>query len=578
MADLPFIGGGIIQKDGEKILELRGFKLINKRPVKTTVHYRLAELETFLYNFLNREDILRAFDYNPFGDQPQKKSDTRILSYVQRIIEALVNRGSYRYMNGYLKLALSIVVNAAFESNMWEVNNNVVYIPSSSKRDVQVTSQSSISLPEDILRREISSRLTSPISSARLRLAAKSVRYTKYKYEDLIKLVPLQSLVVLSKLYDKEEDLEHKEYLFSLAMMAYSLIEKQRDKEDIKLGVDLSDDITIALYTNIINATGSIPISFSMHLTSNNPDVVNILVNAGAMSALTAPLGAFSFIESTSISDNFIPLIEKMIDTQEANDYKVRLYEDLKSGKFTMLYDCRLMVDAIKKGYIKFPLSSFENVTNSFFKSYDKCSQEDRTLLRKFIVPNPVTDFFLSGVKPTTKSVIDFLKENEDKSDFPINIYTCLWYGMKFSDKEMNYELLIKEGRLWENLEGVEWETPFDGTIRPNRDTIYYIKYLGDGKQLALIQSESIPARVAVIEWFENFFLEDLKAPVESLFIECIANANDRELQELASFLRTHVQMIGAVEELVVDETTEDLEMYTRYVVNIRSVVEAATR
>lgn len=45
MAETWRPGGTIIEHDGEKLMKIDGIRVVNKRPVKAVVYYRLSDLE-----------------------------------------------------------------------------------------------------------------------------------------------------------------------------------------------------------------------------------------------------------------------------------------------------------------------------------------------------------------------------------------------------------------------------------------------------------------------------------------------------------------------------------------------------
>lgn len=136
------------------------------------------------------------------------------------------------YRNCYLlglvhlnaKVPAFIIISSAFEFDFCIGYTKFLYIPPRFNKNIPVPSPCSITLPEDILHKEIFAKMYSLRFSAMRRMVAKSVQHRFYEYEHLITSIPEQSLITLSKLYSKEKDPEYKEHLFTLALKAYSMI------------------------------------------------------------------------------------------------------------------------------------------------------------------------------------------------------------------------------------------------------------------------------------------------------------------------------------------------------------------
>lgn len=585
MAETWRPGGTIIDRNGEKIMELRGVKIVDKKPVKAVVYYSLAELERFLTKFLG--DIFREDESKLPGVLPQsisfgsailfpsiggnvmvaKTDEERIRSFVDDVIEILKDRIRYRFSNIYLRIAATIIINSAFELNIWETDGETVFIPSSNRRGIQVNSETTITLPEDILRKEISSRLTSPQSLGRMRMAAKTVRYAKYKHEDLIKFVPEQAFAVLSRLYDEEKDPEQKGYLYTLAMRAYSMMIKYDTISDLPSNSDIITPI-IVRQLNVYYSMKDNP--FIVNLFDKNVEVADMLIKADVLSMDNYRYAwPDMFSRLTSIPDNFIQFVEEFLRKRLAmyphsEGVKIQLYEDLKKGKFSRFYDCRLMVDAIRKGYIKSPLGDVDEGLFFFIHTMSKCSQKDLDLIRKFITPNPIMDFFLQGIKPTSATILEILRERQTEW----GMYDLLSFGMEFSDENVDYNQIIDQSQAIAGDEN--WE-PTDFKIVEGRNKFLILKDLGNGRYLAIVKNQvGSNIYTGVIKRLANFFIDDSTISSGPLFVEYIANIDDTRLREIVDFY-TDLGLPNDEKEII-DDSITDLEMYKRYVINMKTI------
>lgn len=560
----------VVIKDGEKLLELRGIKMINKRPVKSTVYYRLAEIETLLYNFLakleSNEEVGRRVA-SPPSDSLRKRKDAALKKKVQDVIYFLKKqRGLFPIP--YMKTAALFVVSFAFEFNYGERSGNTVFIPSFRDEKRQVTSSVDISLPEDIVNREIISHMGTHQSLAKMRLASKTVSRRKYKYEHLINVVPKQAFVTLSKLYSQERDAVYKQYLFSLVMRSYSLLE-DKDRSFFSSMVDDTDILVTLLCINLTALGFSSIYSLLPHIAVKNVDVLEALFDAGLIGSEKVSLYAYSFSQSTSVSDKLIPFVEKIMKTKstEGSREMPSIVLDLKNRKFSRLYDCRLMVDAIKKGYINRPSTITGTEMVAFLESVDKCSPEDKELLRRYIDPNPITEFFLAGIKPSAEDLLYFLKEKS-----PLTLDLLLQYGMRLSGENVDYDQVISRYIEINNYQELE-----DFRILPERDFIDILKDLGDNKYLAIVETNAIDTSVMVIQKLGNFFYEYKPHLSDSYFVRYLADATDEQLLYLVKVF-WEVDYLSDMLEDRVDADIEDLEMYARYMRNIESIITAAAR
>lgn len=56
MAEKWELGGTIIEKDGETLVELNGIRIVDKKPVRAVVYHSVADLERFLYDFIKKRE------------------------------------------------------------------------------------------------------------------------------------------------------------------------------------------------------------------------------------------------------------------------------------------------------------------------------------------------------------------------------------------------------------------------------------------------------------------------------------------------------------------------------------------
>lgn len=558
----------VVIKDGEKLLELRGIKIINKIPIKSTVYYRLAEIETLLYNFLAKlesiEDAGRRV-VSPPSDSLRKRKDAALKKKVQDVINFLKNKRSL-YPIPHIKTAASFIISFAFDFNYGERVGDTIFVPSFHDEKRQSISSVGISLPEDIVNREIISHMNAHQSLAKMRLASKSASRRKYEYEHLINVVPKQAFVTLSKLYSEEKDLVYKQYLFSLIMRSYSLL---GDVDRIFFSSLIDDtDVLVTLLCINLAALGFSSISNLLpHINVKNVDVLEVLFNAGLIGPEKVSLYTYSFSDSTSVSDKLIPFVEKIMKTESTEGLREMpiLVLDLKNRKFSRFYDCRLMIDAVKKGYINEQSTITGGELLSFLELVDKCSPRDRELLRKYIHPNPVSDFFLAGIKPPVENLLHFLKGKD-----PISLDLCLKYGIRFSDKNVDYKQVISR---YNEILSVDHQESEDMRIIPESDFVDVLKNLGDDKYLAVVETRNITTSVITIQKLGDVFYEYKPYLTNSLFVKYVADATDEQLLYLVKLFQ-EVDYLSEVMDSIVDANITDLEMYARYMRNIKSVVQ----
>lgn len=586
-------GGSIIEKDGVTLLELHGVKMVNKRPVKAVVYYSVAELKRFLYSSLDRlweqeiQDNVKPESrlvYDTIRDDMRLdgKSETfsiymssgayrvnkgeHISLWVDRVIELLKDRNitSHKELN---KILLSSVISRAFGFNIWRRYNDTIYVPHSlPDYSVNVSQSSMITLPNDMISKEIASKIKSPVSFMKLNLAAKSVQGKKYEYEGLVELVPDQAFVLLCKLYEQEKDPYHKEHLFMLAIKAYSM----RTWSTIYHGdVANSTDIILHLFSFLLQTGSRYDTKFHLDMMfSQNIEALEIVLDRGLV-----PLKDFEIntllLGSKSIPDNFIPFIERLLN-MDANFRTPSLYNDLVRGSFSSLYNFKLMVDAIKKGYIKEPFSIERRSGYHLFLNNDllEGSQEDKELLMKYVYRNPFTDFFLAGIKPTVERIKAFARALQDDS---MIIPVCIQYGMQFSDENPNYrELLIVKDFL--NIQN--GHVVYDYAISRDQYNIFFLKDLGGGKHLVLLNPKTARPVIrfygpCVIRTLEDFFIKDPTISAAPLFIECLGNADENLFTRIFYFAKENR---GMIHRLAIDVSSDvtDLELYRRYLVKMK--------
>lgn len=267
----------------------------------------------------------------------------------------------------------------------------------------------------------------------------------------------------------------------------------------------------------------------------------------------------------TTIPDNCIDFIDKWLEKrnkelapQDISTHKIPLYDDLKSGRFSRLYKCEIMLEAIKKGYVKEPyMMKGDDGYREFILTLQKCSQEDRALLRKFIESNPLIDYFLSGIRPTVKSIFDLYSNPEA----PNNIIDYISLGLTFSDTDVNYRAMINQ-----LVEIADEDTII---IEAGENNILPLKELGDSCFLALTDGSS-DTSVAILRKVEDFFLEEFRLPIGRIIIEYLANATERDLNSIITFYRRIGSYIFFDE--IVDNSITDLEMYSRFMTNAKAI------
>lgn len=558
-------GGSIIEQDGEKILQLRGVKLVDKRPVKVVVHYSLADIQRFIESFVNR--VIKDRDdkvLSLYPDARSMKDDIVIKGIVDETIDLLKKREDQPNADYYARLSVYVIVGFAFDIPIWQSCDDKVYMPSTVKEMMPTTlTSSSILLPDDILRKEISTRMTSPRSLSVMRMASKSLQTRKYKYEHLVTIIPRQAFLVLTTMYEVEKDLEYKGYLFNLIMKTYSsLNDIDRSLMDTE-AISNSMDVLVAIVALKIQAPTYMGGAYSLISEFENTDLLEMLVERGIITMDDVKFHTLSFSRNNSLSDSFIPFIERW-ERERKIPSGVLLYEDLKSGKITHSYKWRLIVDAIKKGYIKEPSSIKKEVVSfPFLEGIWDCSQEEKDLLHKYFEPNPLSDFYLAGIKPTLQSVVELVRQSDDY----LHISDYIMHGLTFSDDVIDYHnLFVFTDEMGDNV---------DLRFLPGDHRILFLKDLGEGKHLVLAGDFYSNYRVFTIKNIGEFFIEDTTLPKIPLFIEYIANTTDELLQRVIDYAKEYSEILEMYD--VTDKNVTDLELYRKFAVNMNTIVKIAT-
>lgn len=483
--------------------------------------------------------------------------------YTKKAIEVLKDRKFIRSNISYFSgLALRVIISSVFDLGVWQLYDSTIYIPTSQRDTKSVdTSSTNVCLPNDIINREIFNRVLSPRSSLKMEMTSKSVKRMKYEYEHLITLVPRQALLILSKLYVKEKDPQYKEYLFSLAIKAYSAMGPKR-----RVGykdVSNSLDIMVTLLAMSLQCDDSSVGEPASEFYSGNIDLLNMLIDEGIIDIKTLRLRETFFSGATSLPDGFITFIERWEEAASRTN-SVRLYDDLINGEITYSYNWRLMLDVIKKGYVKEPSSIKERAINvTFLDEIGKCSQEDKLLLLGYFKPNPITDFFLGGIKPNVEEVVRYCK-NSNRRRFLVGYIS---FGLRFRDENVDYSKLM----LVTDANGDH----VDFRLSTKDNKILFLKEVEKGVHLVFCIDAVDEYGLYVIRSLGEFFILDNSFPTNKLFIECIANASDDLLKRIIEYAQDNEQILGYIYEYT-DPSITDLELYKRFIQNINTIVEEA--
>lgn len=613
MTEMWRLGGSYVTVDGEKLLELRGIRMVNKRPTRATVHYRLTELEEFIYNFLkNRQQRFKGtFDISsshftfsgPIEELEQIKNgnakaeelaEKTLRDNVDKTIKFLkdrIDRGfSFLADDRSMILAVSLIISSAFgfdifpTDTFYDQNGATVkfLIPTFGQNEPFTPASTDISLPTDILTSEISSKMLSPRSSAMMNMTSKSIHYKKYEYENIIKFMPLQAFLTLSKLYSQEKDVQYKEYLFSLVMRAYSGL--PRDVFPSSWDINDVDILATVFAFNLQIIPNNMFVYTINNYIDQKIDVIKLFLDLGVIDWRFVNMSSDSR-NLFSIPDDFIEFVDKWREEYKARIDRmqaipgfqlvhgmdilpeVRLTNDLKAGYFTRLYNHSVMVEAIKKGYIRRvnPDISLDAYYNLLTNLRD-CSSEDKALIRQFIPPNPITEFFLGGIKPSVESMVRFTAGKVIK---PYPISYCISYGMEFSDEKIDYLQLLDETSPGETF------ILIDITDK----NILILKELGNNRFLAIatLNEKTRPLVLRKLDTESNLSVEDLMVPMQRLYIEYMVNVSDEDMNKIVEFFGKDGEDNLDPAQIYVDSSINDLSLYMRYMINqdtIRKLVE----
>lgn len=629
MAEKWELGGFVIEKDGEKMAELHGIKVVHGKPVRAIVYHKFTDLEGFLYDFIKKvEDEMAArigeervqspfqqpppqpqglfplqlqeqqfpWQLPPPGEvivlqQPSQPRDE--LKEREKLIRVKVDKALRHLLPGDLQfslmpsapldhveqMAVRMIIASSFEFDISTHDYYNVYVPVFSRKEVE-GSGSSISLPDDVLKGEIFPKLTSLHASTMVKMVGKSVRPRKYEYENLVDVIPGQALAVLSKLYGEQKDPSYKEYLFSLMMKAWSVYPFQSNF--LKPQCVNNPDFLTTLFSFAIQVTStSARRMLVSNLLVNRIDITRQFIDLGVLDLKDLPISNYTY-DMTSIPDDYFDIVDQWFDVMRkspvanlimpmivgfpdliamASDTSPKdaivLYKDLKNGKFSSFYDCRLMADVIRKGYIKETSRATEmDKYYIFLESLELGTQEDRDLILKFIEPNPFTDFFLGGVKCKFEAIMDMSHSLEAE----LFVLDCVHHGMDFVDQEKaSGEFSSFEDR--EVLDG-------DSKITINLEDVLTLKDLGNDRFLVFEKAPIL--QPVVIRKFGHLFVKTFTGQRQTSFIEYLANATDEQIRLIISFcMKTDVDIeIGGI----IEDSITDLELYRRYVINAQTI------
>lgn len=505
---------------------------------------------------------------------------------VQKVLEFLLRRKPSNPQRSRMpldpdeELAVRMIVASSFNFDISSQAYGTIFVPTFYRKDIE-GSGSSISLPDDILKNEIFSKMTFLHSSTMMKMVGKSVRPKKYEYENLVDIIPTQALVILSKLHEAETDANYKEYLMSLMMKAWAVYPFQFSFFRPP-GVENAEFLTTIFAFAIQVLPNGSRRMLADNLIGSRLDIIYRFIDLGVVVPEDVTINNYPK-DMISIPDDYLTFIERWSDHMEKSPLantnipmlvgfpgfpqlaggsslkdQILLYKDLKNGKFSSFYDCRLMADAIRKGYIK----KTSRITGMgkyyiFLESLELSTREDKELVRKFIEPNFLTDFFLGGIKPTLQSILD--------SPLPIEsdmfVVDCILNGMDFVDQERAADKLssLDESVLAE-----------DQMIIANVNDVLILKDLGNDRLLVL--EKVLQVQPVVIRKFGHLYVKMFTFQTQTSFIKYLGDATDEQIKDIISFcMKTDAEIHI---EGIVDDAITDLELYKRYVINAQTIRE----